>query len=188
MSKGWLLLSIPLMLALPSVLHAIGMGEMGGMSMGAMVAKITIQTKTVGEVVFNHNVHVRRFQCNTCHPQVFKPKNNGNHVSMTEMEKGKSCGFCHNGKKAFNVTGNCVKCHAGDILFKDEDAGNVTFSHANHIETFGCGECHPDLFKAKRGADKMTMEAMENGQFCGACHDGDTALSVAEDCESCHQM
>ena len=187
MSNRLWLLVIPLMFILPSGLYAIGMGEMGGMSMGAMVSKVTIQTKTVGGVIFNHSVHGSRFQCKTCHPKVFKQKNNSNHVSMKAMEQGKSCGFCHNGKKAFNVTGNCTKCHAGDILFKDEEAGNVTFSHANHIEIFGCGECHPDLFKAKRGVNRMTMEEMENGQFCGACHDGDTAFSVAEDCESCHQ-
>jgi c(7)-type cytochrome triheme protein len=32
------------------------------------------------------------------------------------------------------------------------------------------------------------MEAMESGKSCGACHDGDTAFGVAEDCESCHEM
>ena len=34
----------------------------------------------------------------------------------------------------------------------------------------------------------MTMKDMEDGQFCGACHDGDTAFSVKEACDSCHQM
>jgi c(7)-type cytochrome triheme protein len=53
---------------------------------------------------------------------------------------------------------------------------------------YGCDECHPDLFKARRGANKATMEDMESGKSCGACHDGDAAFSVAEDCESCHEM
>jgi c(7)-type cytochrome triheme protein len=27
------------------------------------------------------------------------------------MDKGKSCGACHNGKDAFIASGDCVKCH-----------------------------------------------------------------------------
>jgi c(7)-type cytochrome triheme protein len=30
---------------------------------------------------------------------------------MAEMEKGKSCGACHDGKTAFATTANCAKCH-----------------------------------------------------------------------------
>ena len=30
---------------------------------------------------------------------------------MKEMQKGKSCGACHNGKTAFSVKGDCTKCH-----------------------------------------------------------------------------
>jgi c(7)-type cytochrome triheme protein len=30
---------------------------------------------------------------------------------MKQMEKGKSCGACHDGKKAFSVKGECAKCH-----------------------------------------------------------------------------
>lgn len=196
MSKRWLFVMIPMILARPSALHAIGMGEMGGMGMGgmgmgAMVSTINIKTKTVGEVVFNHNIHGSMFQCNNCHPKLFPQKANGTHFTMQEMEKGQACGACHNGKKAFSVKAkeNCVRCHTGakDILFKNADAGNVTFPHSVHIEMYGCGECHPDLFKAKYGADRMTMEAMEKGQFCGACHDGDTAFSVKDACNSCHQ-
>jgi c(7)-type cytochrome triheme protein len=154
---------------------------------GIKVDKITIHTEKVGNVVFSHAVHGTN--CDGCHPKLFVKKNNSNHTNMKVMEQGKSCGACHNGKKAFNVTGDCVKCHAGDIIFKEEDAGNVTFPHSVHIEMLGgCDACHPDLFKAERGANKATMEDMENGESCGACHDGSEAFSVAEDCESCHEM
>jgi c(7)-type cytochrome triheme protein len=30
---------------------------------------------------------------------------------MKQMQKGKSCGSCHNGKVAFSVKGECIKCH-----------------------------------------------------------------------------
>jgi len=166
------------MFALPSVLHAVGMG--------GFVDEVYLQTRTVGKVLYTHSKHGT--DCGACHPKVFKKKSNSNHVNMKAMERGKSCGACHNGKKAFSVTANCTTCHAGDILYKNEDAGDATFPHTAHIENFSCDECHPDLFKAKRGANKATMEEMESGISCGACHDGDAAFGVAEDCESCHNM
>lgn len=178
MLKRCFLMVIPLMVALPSALYAVGMG--------GFVDEVYLQTKTVGKVLFTHNIHGTN--CMACHPKVFKKKSNSNHVNMKAMERGKSCGACHNGEKAFSVTGNCTTCHAGDILYKNEDAGNVIFPHATHLENFSCDDCHPDLFRAKRGANKATMEDMESGKSCGACHDGDGAFSVAEDCESCHAM
>ena len=188
MSRLWFVMVILLLATRPSLAHAEDMGGMGGMGMGmpGMLDKVYLQTKTVGKVEFSHSFHGAG--CNNCHPKLFIKKNNSNHVTMKAMEKGKSCGGCHNGKKAFTVTANCTRCHAGDILFKEKEAGDVTFSHAFHIQSFGCSECHPDLFKAERGANKATMEEMEKGKFCGACHDGSTAFSVAEACDSCHKM
>ena len=92
------------------------------------------------------------------------------------------------GLKLFSVSGDCTSCHAGDIVYINDDAGNITFSHDAHLGMFGCEECHPDLFKPERGTNLATMEEMENGQSCGACHDGSTAFSVAGDCEACHEM
>ena len=157
--------------------------------MGGIVDKINIQTKTVGTVVFSHVKHGTN--CNECHPKLFIKKSNSNHVSMKAMEKGKSCGACHNGKKAFSVKGDCSRCHAGagDILFQDKNVGKIIFPHSVHTEMLdGCDSCHPDLFKAKRGANKATMKDMENGESCGACHDGSDAFGVADsgDCEKCH--
>lgn len=187
MSKCWFLMVILLLVAVPSALQAVSMGESGGMGgMGVMVDKVEIQTKTVGKVVFSHRVHGT--SCNMCHPKIFVKKSNSNHVSMKAMERGQSCGACHNGRTAFSVKGDCVTCHAGDILFKDKDAGDVTFSHLVHSSMFGCEECHPDLFKAERGANRATMEEMGEGKSCGACHDGSAAFSVEDNCESCHQM
>jgi c(7)-type cytochrome triheme protein len=183
MSRLYLLV-ILLVTALPSVLYAVGMGGMGDVA--GMVDEVIIQTQTVGDVSFSHSIHGAR--CNECHPKIFKKQSNSNHVSMQAMEQGKSCGACHNGRQAFSVKGDCVVCHAGDILYKEKDAGNVTFPHVAHIDMFGCDDCHPDLFKAKRGANKASMADMEQGASCGACHDGSSAFGVAEDCESCHEM
>jgi len=176
-------ISLVLLLGLPACLWAVDMGGMGG-----MVNKIEIQTKTVGKVVFTHSLHGTH--CNACHPKIFVKKNNSNHVSMKAMERGKSCGACHNGKRAFTVKANCTKCHAGDIRYRNAEVGDVVFPHSTHIEMYGCDECHPALFVARQGAnrERLTMEAMEGGESCGACHDGSTAFGVADACDSCHQM
>ncbi|MBU0480756.1 MAG: cytochrome c3 family protein [Proteobacteria bacterium] len=186
MYKRWLFIVVPMMLALPSLLHAVGMEGLGGM--GGFVDEVYLQTRDVGRVLFAHSIHGT--DCNKCHPKVFIKKNNSNHATMKQMEKGKSCGACHNGKKVFSVTGNCAKCHseAQDILFKNEEAGDVTFPHEEHLNNFGCADCHPALFKAKRGANKTTMAAMEKGESCGACHNGSEAFGVTDTCESCHKM
>jgi c(7)-type cytochrome triheme protein len=184
MSKKRILMVILMMVALPSVLCAVGMEGMGGM-MG-VAEEIFLQTETVGKVTFSHNLHGAR--CNECHPKLFEQKRSATPVSMKAMEGGKSCGACHDGKKAFTVTANCTTCHAGNILFKEKDAGDVIFPHSAHIGMYGCDSCHPDLFKAERGKNKATMEEMEQGKSCGACHEGSTAFGVAEACDSCHKM
>jgi c(7)-type cytochrome triheme protein len=152
------------------------------------VKEIAIQTADVGSVAFSHDLHIEMFGCGECHPDLFQAKSNASTVTMKAMKDGESCGACHDGDTAFGVGEDCTTCHAGDILYVNEDAGNITFPHAAHTEAFGCDECHPDLFQAKRGANEATMEEMESGESCGACHDGDTAFGVAEDCESCHAM
>ena len=184
MKRQWFLIAVLLVVALPAALHAIEMGGMG--DVGGMVDKVFLQTRDVGKVVFSHGRHGTR--CNECHPKLFEKKISNRRINMKAMEAGKSCGACHDGKKAFSVKANCTTCHAGDILFVEKDAGDVVFPHAAHIEAFGCDSCHPDLFKAERGKNKATMEEMEKGKSCGACHDGATAFGVAEACDSCHKM
>lgn len=179
------LMVILLLVALPSTLYAVGMGGMGGM--GVIVDKVYIQTKTVGTVLYTHNKHGT--DCAQCHPKIFIKKSNSNHVTMKAMEAGKSCGACHNDKRAFTVKANCTRCHAGDLHFKDKNIGRITFSHSVHIEMLdGCDSCHPDLYKAERSKKRVKMKAMEKGESCGACHDGSTAFSVdsGSDCARCH--
>ena len=70
--------------------------------------------------VFSHKKHTARekLRCIECHPKVFIMKVGKNVVkkgqlTMSEMKKGKYCGNCHNGKKAFSVTSikHCKRCH-----------------------------------------------------------------------------
>jgi c(7)-type cytochrome triheme protein len=53
----------------------------------------------------------------------------------------------------------------------DPPAAGV-FSHWRH-DQFQCFDCHPALFpRARKG---FTHEQMDEGKFCGACHDGKIA-------------
>ena len=147
--------------------------------------EITFKTAGAGKILFSHEFHVEVTDCGNCHSSIYKNKTGP--VSMAQMEKGKSCGACHNGSIAFSVAEDCSTCHpTKDITFEEEEMGNVLFSHEVHTDMFGCGDCHSDLFKPRSNNKPVSMEAMESGEACGACHDGGDAFSVAEDCESCH--
>jgi c(7)-type cytochrome triheme protein len=65
-------------------------------------------------VKFSHAAHVKKNKCDDCHggdAPVYGQKISGGGVTMKEMYAGKSCGACHNGKKAFKAQAGCMKCH-----------------------------------------------------------------------------
>ncbi|MDH3426935.1 MAG: hypothetical protein OEM23_00740, partial [Gemmatimonadota bacterium] len=62
------------------------------------------------------------------------------------------------------------------------------FPHWVHRIRFQCRVCHLELFEPRLGANDITMAAIDEGRFCGRCHDGDTAFDVSFDsCQRCHQ-
>lgn len=152
------------------------------------VKDITYKVKETGPVLFKHSVHLREnSDCSACHNSLFKTGANPR-ASMADMEKGKSCGACHDGKKAFAVA-ECSKCHpTREITFSEKSAGNITFSHQSHTGLYKCGECHPQIFKTSRSKTRVSMKQMEAGKSCGSCHDGKTAFSVKENCAACHKV
>ncbi len=82
----------------------------------------------------------------------------------------------------------------GDTLVMKKEPVDEMFSHKSHVIEYGlsCDSCHPDMFEKKRGAamanGDYTMASLDDGMYCGACHDGDTAFSTtdAETCVTCH--
>ncbi len=73
--------------------------------------KVEWDEKTTGKVVFDGKSHAdAKLKCADCHtkPKLF-PMKKGAH-KMDDMKAGKSCGACHDGKKAFAVS-ECAKCH-----------------------------------------------------------------------------
>ena len=62
----------------------------------------------------------------------------------------------------------------------------VVFPHWFHRVRFRCKVCHADLgFKFQAGGNEINMLKIIDGQYCGACHNGDIAWSV-ENCNLCH--
>ena len=94
------LIIIALLLVATPVLATVGGGD------------ITLKNKG-GDVMFSHDAHVEGMglACTDCHNKLYLSKGQHKAVAMKQMQKGKSCGACHNGKKAFSVKGDCAKCH-----------------------------------------------------------------------------
>lgn len=141
-------------------------------------------------VKFVHASHTNKFRCAECHVKLFTVSKDKLKISMGDLYEGKFCGACHNGKKAFSAN-ECGKCHAkmsapkAAIVYKPQGIGQVSFSHEFHTQAFSCSECHPGVFKMKKGGVKMTMDAINAGKQCGKCHNGKVATAATE-CNKCH--
>jgi c(7)-type cytochrome triheme protein len=91
---------------------------------------------------------------------------------------------------AFVAPGEAVE---GDIVFQrkgaaDKDTPPAQFPHWAHRIRFKCYVCHEAIFQMKAGANPVSMDAILEGKFCGACHDGKTAFAVGFDtCQRCHR-
>lgn len=150
--------------------------------------EIVFRVAATGPTRFSHASHLEQSEdCRGCHPALFAAGSKRRYT-MAEMEKGRSCGACHNASQAFSIK-ECAKCHpVRDVLFDEKTTGNVLFSHAFHTGIQTCSDCHPALYRTKRSTVKISMQQMEAGKSCGACHNGKSAFSVAEKCDSCHAM
>lgn len=78
----------------------------------------------------------------------------------------------------------------GDIILNNySDQGGirpVIFPHWFHRIRYACKSCHSDIgFPFKAGGSKINMLKIINGEYCGACHNGQIAWSV-ENCDLCH--
>lgn len=140
---------------------------------------------------FSHDIHAKRQTCRACHPVPFLMKSGQSVITMAEMEKGKNCGVCHNGKQAFRVN-ECVRCHdmktyGRELQYSVKNVGPVKFSHAVHTASFGCQECHPQTFSLKKTDGMMNMEGINKGKWCGTCHNGKQVFGPSE-CARCHDI
>jgi c(7)-type cytochrome triheme protein len=78
----------------------------------------------------------------------------------------------------------------GDVVINEfsDEAGMrpVVFPHWFHRIRFRCKVCHGDLgFKFEAGGNGINMLKIIDGEYCGACHNGNVAWSI-ENCDLCH--
>jgi len=78
----------------------------------------------------------------------------------------------------------------GDVVINNfSDAAEmrpVIFPHWFHRVRFRCKVCHADLgFKFEAGGNDINMLKIIDGEYCGACHNGEVAWAV-ENCDLCH--
>jgi c(7)-type cytochrome triheme protein len=155
-----------------------------------------------GPVVFQHTTHVvlERWSCLACHPAPFRMLTSVLRPTHAQMDAGRECGLCHDGRRAFATSDSeaCESCHgakpaaapiADSLSFIDAGApAPVVFPHARHAAALGrCSACHPTLFERRRSGRHFAKAALVKGQACGSCHDGKRAVSVEDErCELCH--
>jgi len=81
---------------------------------------VMYEGRGAGRVVFDGKLHAsKKLTCGDCHEgsafsfALFEMKRGANVISMRNMELGRYCGYCHDGKQAFSTTNslNCSKCH-----------------------------------------------------------------------------
>ncbi len=78
----------------------------------------------------------------------------------------------------------------GDVVINNhsDQAGvrPAVFPHWFHRIRFRCKVCHADLgFKFQAGGNDINMLKIIDGQYCGACHNGQLAWGI-ENCGLCH--
>ncbi|MDH5230774.1 MAG: hypothetical protein OEZ58_12490 [Gammaproteobacteria bacterium] len=74
-----------------------------------------------------------------------------------------------------------------DVIFKNTgEMPWVRFPHLAHTRWLDCSNCHPAIFIPQRGANKVGMDAIIAGQYCGRCHD--KVAFPLWTCERCHSV
>jgi len=66
----------------------------------------------------------------------------------------------------------------------------ATFPHGVHRVAFKCTACHNSLFPMTAGVTPISMEMIQDGKACGACHNDSgkvTFPSSVANCARCHQ-
>jgi c(7)-type cytochrome triheme protein len=130
---------------------------------------------------------ISKLTCFQCHPfdsfnTVFP---HDNHRAM-----GLHCTQCHiiEGHKTARLNGDtCNHCHNLGQMKLSITSMPASFNHQFHAQMFECNNCHKKAFPMKLNSKKITMSDIQEGKYCGKCHNGQMAFAASE-CQRCHQM
>lgn len=98
---------IGLGLVVAALVPSLVWGKIGG-------GDIVFHPSGAANVLYSHDIHVGKLglKCGNCHNSIYMMSTKTNKKTpMADMQKGESCGACHNGKKAFDVKQSCTQCH-----------------------------------------------------------------------------
>lgn len=70
-----------------------------------------MEQKGLSPVLYPHWMHRMMFECKVCHESIFNMQRWGNQMSHEEIDAGRQCGACHDGKLSFGSTEKCERCH-----------------------------------------------------------------------------
>lgn len=108
-----------LMATVLAVVALAALGMVSAQEMPRLPADVTLSrgADSPGPVVFSHQLHIAvqsKADCTACHPKlapIVKTKaGRRDPITHAKMEKGLSCGACHNGKAAHGFE-DCSSCH-----------------------------------------------------------------------------
>lgn len=154
------------------------------------IVPATHQNKTVEkEEVLSPSEGLKGLYCFKCH-SYDRFRGNGNRFPHEKHRVFYHCNQCHRMKMHHFIetdTSLCKTCHSMGRFVYTGSGIKTFFDHASHAKRSSCEDCHPGIFIMKKGMDKVTMEDIYKGQFCGACHNGKRAFD-AQNCTACHEM
>ena len=91
---------------------------------------------------------------------------------------------------SFLVSGLAYGAAMQDIIYQGDTATDEAIFHGDkHLKRgLKCVDCHnKGMFpKKKKGATLVTMKDIQQGKFCGKCHNGKTAFGIDHHCDRCH--
>lgn len=73
--------------------------------------KDIILSKAGNPAKFSHNFHIQMFECDTCHPSLFKMKAGTSSITFDSHSKDVYCFTCHGTNKSASF--DCALCHQG---------------------------------------------------------------------------
>jgi c(7)-type cytochrome triheme protein len=90
------------------------------------------------------------------------------------------------GEASANGLGDMVMDKTVESM-KKASVGPVIFPHTRHEEILKCNECHPKIFKEKRGVHDLSMQNIMDGNSCGSpsCHNSARVFPLYL-CIKCH--
>ena len=120
-------------------------------------------------------------------PEIFKklPKDDDNNIDWVAALESKAIspgGVINEGDKDEGKTSD------DDIELSTSGKPNrmVIFSHKVHTQWLTCTNCHNAIFKREAGSATITMADIDEGKYCGVCHDK-VALAQPSGCKGCHK-